>query len=183
MSAPIAVIIVAAIAENGVIGHDNAMPWRLPSDLKHFRTLTWGKPLIMGRRTFAAIGRPLPGRTSIVVSSSRDLVAPGSVVAPSLAAAFEVARGDALRRRTDAIMVVGGAEIYAQTLPLADRLIITRIHASYAGDILFPPIDSARWREAERIEHAAGAQDSASFATVTYEREHGLTPPARASRS
>jgi len=91
-----------------------------------------------------------------------------------------VARGDALRRGGDVIMVVGGAEIYAQALPLADRLIITRIHASYAGETVFPPIDPARWREAERIEHAAGPQDSASFAYVTYEREPvATTAPAR----
>jgi dihydrofolate reductase len=180
VSTPIAVVIVAAIAENGVIGHDNVMPWRLPSDLKHFRTLTWGKPLIMGRRTFASIGKPLPGRTTVVVSRSGDFTAPGSVVAATVAAALEVARADALRRGADAIMVVGGAEIYAQAMPAADRLMITRIHASYAGDTFFPPIDPAQWREIERIEHAAGPQDSASFACVTYAREHAAaTAPAR----
>ena len=121
-----AIILVAAVAENGVIGSGNALPWRLRSDMQHFRALTMGKPVIMGRKTYLSIGKPLSGRTTIVVSRDREFAAPGVVVAPSLDAALVAARGDALRRRADAIVVAGGAEIYAQAMPLASRLVITQ---------------------------------------------------------
>ena len=169
-AAPVALVLVAAIAENGVIGRDNAMPWRLRSDLKRFRARTWGKPVVMGRKTFLSLGKPLAGRTNIVVSRDRTFSAPGAVVAPNLAAALAAARGDALRRGADAIAVIGGADIYAQTLPVADRLDITLVKARPDGNIRFPAIDANDWRELERAEHPAGPDDSASFAFVTYER-------------
>ena len=109
-----AIILLAAVAENGVIGSGNALPWRLRSDMQNFRALTMGKPVIMGRKTFLSIGKPLRGRTTIVVSRDRGFTAAGAVVAPSLDAALIAARGDALRRRADATVVAGGAEIYAQ---------------------------------------------------------------------
>ena len=131
-------ILVAAIAENGVIGRGNALPWRLKSDMQHFRALTMGKPVVMGRKTYLSIGRPLNGRTTIVVSRDPNFTAPGIVVAPSLDAALAAARGDALRRNADAIVVAGGAEIYAQTMPLATRLAITQVHKRVEGDAHFP---------------------------------------------
>jgi dihydrofolate reductase len=167
---PVALVLVAAIAENGVIGRDNAMPWRLKSDLRRFRARTWGKPVVMGRRTFLSLGKPLPGRTNIVVSRDRGFSAPGAVVAPTLEAALEAARGDALRRGADAIAVIGGADVYAQTLPMADRLDITVVKARPEGSTHFPTIDPQAWHEVERSEHPAGPDDSASFAFVTYER-------------
>ena len=113
-------MLVAAIAENGVIGRGNALPWRLKSDMAHFRALTMGKPVVVGRKTYLSIGKPLKGRTTIVVSRDRAFAAPGIVVAPNLEAALAAARGDALRRGADAIIVAGGADIYIQALPVAD---------------------------------------------------------------
>jgi dihydrofolate reductase len=170
------IVIVAAIAENGVIGRGNGLPWRLKSDMQHFRALTMGKPVIMGRKTFLSIGRPLQGRTTVVVSRDASFAAPGIVAAPSLEAALATARGDALRRNADAVMVAGGADIYAQALPLATRLVVTEIHKRVDGDARFPAIDPARWQERERTEHAPGPNDDAAFAFVTYERAPASRP-------
>jgi dihydrofolate reductase len=164
------IILIAAVALNGTIGRNNALPWRLKSDMQHFRELTMGKPVVMGRKTFASIGRPLAGRTTIVVSRDRALTVPGAVVAPSLEAALAVAHGDALRRRADAVIVAGGADIYLQAMPMATRLAITEVKKRVDGDAAFPPIDRQAWREAARSEHAATADDEAPFAFVTYER-------------
>jgi dihydrofolate reductase len=164
------ILIVAAVAENGVIGRGNALPWRLKSDLQHFRALTMGKPVVMGRKTYLSIGRPLPGRTLIVVSRDREFAAPGIVVAPDLDAALAAARGDALRRQADFIIIAGGADLYLQALPLAARLAITRVHKRVEGDAHFPPIDPDVWREVAREERAPGAEDEAPFAFVTYQR-------------
>ena len=162
--------LVAAIAENGVIGRGNSLPWRLKSDMAHFRAATMGKPVIMGRKTYLSIGKPLAGRTTIVVSRDRAFAAPGIVVAPNFEAAIAAARGDALRRAADAIVVAGGAEIYAQALPLASRLDVTRVHKRVEGDTRFPSIDANVWREITRDEHAAAAGDDEAFAFVIYER-------------
>src|ERR1700759_593139 len=132
------IVLVAAIAENGIIGRGNTLPWRLKSDMQHFRSLTMGKPVVMGRKTYLSIGKPLPGRTTIVVSRDPAFAAPGIVVAPSLDAALAAARGDALRRNVDTIVVAGGAEIYAQTLPLATQLAMTHVHKRVDGDACFP---------------------------------------------
>ena len=115
------IVLIAAVAENGVIGRGNALPWRLKSDMQHFRSLTMGKPVLMGRKTYQAIGKPLPGRTTIVVTRDRTFSAAGAVVAPGLDAALAAARGDALRRNVDKVFVAGGADIYAQAMPLATR--------------------------------------------------------------
>ena len=169
--ASLALVLVAAIAENGVIGRAGALPWRLKTDMRHFRGLTAGHPVVMGRATYAAIGKPLRDRTSIVVSRNGAFAAPGVAVAPNLAAALDVARGDALRRGVAAIMIAGGADLYAQTIGCAARLEITRVHASPQGDAVFPAIDPAQWRETARREHPAGPDDEAPFTALTYERK------------
>ena len=165
-----AIVLVAAVADNGVIGRDNALPWRLSTDLKRFKALTIGKPVVMGRKTFLSIGKPLPDRTNIVVTRDCNFSADGIVVANSLEAALDAARDDARRRGVDAIMVIGGTDIFEQTMDRADRLEITHVHARPAGDTVFPPIDARRWRAVARTEHSAGARDDAAFSTVTYRR-------------
>jgi dihydrofolate reductase len=164
------IVLVAAVAENGVIGRDNALPWRLSSDLKRFKALTVGKPVVMGRKTFLSIGKPLPDRTNIVVTRDRNFSAAGVVVANSMGAALDAARDDARARGVDAIMVIGGTDIFEQAMPLADRLEITHVHARPAGDTYFPPIDARLWRAVARSEHAAGPRDDAAFSCVTYQR-------------
>jgi dihydrofolate reductase len=163
------IIIVAAVAENGVIGRGNALPWRLKSDMAHFRALTMGKPVVLGRKTYQSIGKPLAGRTTIVISRDENFSAPGIVVAPNFNAALQTARGDALRRNAGAIIVAGGADIYAQALPLATRLVITQVHKRVDGDARFPAIDEKVWRETARNEHKPGSQDDAAFAFVAYD--------------
>ena len=162
------IILVAAIAENGIIGRGNALPWRLKSDMLHFRALTMGKPVVMGRKTYLSIGKPLPGRTTIVVSRDSHFSAPGIVVAAGIDRALAVARGDALRRNTDAIVIAGGADIYEQTLPQATQLAITHVHKAVDGDARFPAIDPKLWRESARDERPPGPEDEAAFAFVTY---------------
>jgi dihydrofolate reductase len=169
----IRVVLVAAMGENGVIGRDGRLPWRLKSELQHFRALTWGKPVVMGRRTYLSIAgryRPLAGRTNVVVSRNPDFTAPGAVVAPALELGLAIARADALRRSTDTIMVAGGADIYAQTMPLADEIALTLVHCRPPGDTLFPAIDAHLWQEISRVERPAEPDDSAAFAYVCYQR-------------
>jgi dihydrofolate reductase len=167
------IVLIAAIAANGVIGRGNTLPWRLKSDLQHFRALTMGRPVVLGRKTFGSIGKPLPGRTIIVVSRDPSFAAPGIVVAPSLAAAFAVARGEAQRRGVDEVFVAGGTAIYSQAMPAATRLAITEVHQAIDGDTRFPPIDADVWQEIAREERAAGPGDAATFAFVTYRRATG----------
>lgn len=163
-------VLIAAIGENGVIGRDNAMPWRLKSDLKRFRRVTMDKPVVMGRKTFLSIGKPLPGRTNIVVTRDRGFAAAGALVACDLATAMALARADAARRGADAIIIGGGAEIYRQTIDTADRLEISVVHARPEGDTVFPPIDLSQWREVARDEREAEPEDSAAYTIVTYRR-------------
>lgn len=164
------IVLVVAVAENGVIGRDNAMPWRIKSDLKFFKRVTVDKPVVMGRKTWVSIGKPLPGRTNIVVTRRTDFAAPGVLMAPGLDQALAAARGDALRRGADAIAVIGGTEIFAQTLPMADRIILTLVHANPAGDTYFPAVDPAVWREAERLPQPRGPDDDYGFTIFHYER-------------
>lgn len=165
-----AMVFVVAVADNGVIGVGNALPWTLKSDLKRFKALTLGKPVVMGRRTFASIGRPLPGRTNIVVTRDRAFAAPGVVAAPSLEAAYAVAQGDAMRRGATEIAVIGGADIFAQWMARADRLEVTEVHAAPDGDTHLPDIDRSRWQEIARARQAATPSDSSDFTYVTYIR-------------
>ena len=166
----VALVLIAAVADNGVIGQGGGLPWRLKSDMRNFRSVTMGKPVVMGRKTYLSIGKPLAGRTNIVVSRNRDFAAPGVIVAPSIAAALAAARGDALRRSADAVAVIGGADLYAVTIGNADRLVITHVHLRPEGDTMFPFIDPALWRVVARSEHDPGPDDAAGFTVLVYER-------------
>jgi dihydrofolate reductase len=169
-SPDVGLVLVAAVAENGVIGRDGGLPWRLPSDLRRFRAITLCHPVVMGRKTYDAIGKPLPGRTNIVVTRDQAFAARGVISAPTLDAALRVAHGDALRRGVRHVMIIGGGELYGQTIAHACRLEITRVHARPTGDSTFPAIDPTLWHETERCEHPAGPGDEAPFTTLTYER-------------
>ncbi|GGI18895.1 dihydrofolate reductase [Bradyrhizobium guangdongense] len=165
------IVFVVAVAENGVIGAGNAIPWRLKSDMARFKALTVGKPVIMGRKTFESLPgrRPLPNRTNIIITRDADYRAAGAIVTTSAADAGAVARGDALRRSVAEIAVIGGAEIYRQWLDRADRLEITEVHARPDGDTHFA-IDKTQWQETERVRHPAGPDDTADYSYVTYRR-------------
>ena len=164
------IVLIIAVAENGVIGANGAMPWRLKSDMARFKALTIGRPVVMGRKTFASIGRPLPGRTNIVVTRDVGFRADGVVITNSFADARAIATGDALRRFATEIAVIGGAEIYAQWMDGADRLEITEVHARPDGDTRFPAVDPVAWEEVARVRNPAGSHDSADFSYVTYRR-------------
>ena len=159
-----AITLVVAVADNDVIGRDNAMPWHLPADLAHFKMLTWGKPIVMGRRTFDAIGKPLPGRRNIVVTRDAAWRRDGVEVAHSLADALALV-GDVAE-----VMVIGGAQIYEAALPQATRVYLTRVHADIPGDTHFPPLDARLWREAARGAHPADARNAHALSFITYER-------------
>lgn len=164
------IVFVVAVADNGVIGRDNAMPWHLRSDLKRLKAITLNRPIIMGRKTYLSIGRPLPGRTNIVVTRDKTFQAAGVVVAPSLEAAHDIALGDALRRLVTEIMVIGGADIFAQWLDRADRLEITEVHDKPEGDTFLPPVDPTKWEETARTRHAKAEHDTVDFSYVSYRR-------------
>jgi dihydrofolate reductase len=162
------IVLVVAVADNGVIGRDGAMPWHLPADLKHFKRLTTGKPVIMGRKTFESIGKPLPGRHNIVLTRDAGWKAHGATVVPNLAEAIAAAGLDP-RARAGEIMVVGGAQIYAEAMPIATRIELTRIHLSPEGDTRFPELDPGQWRETARVENPAEGEAPA-FDFLTYVR-------------
>ena len=166
------IVFVVAVAENGVIGAGNAIPWRLKSDMKRLKAITMNKPVVMGRKTLVSIGKPLAKRTNIVVTRDARFRSPGAMVTNSFADARAVATGDALRRFATEIAVIGGAEIYAQWMDCADRLEITEVHARPDGDTRFPPIDAADWEEVARVRNPAGPDDSADFSYVTYRRRN-----------
>jgi dihydrofolate reductase len=168
----ISIIVVVAVAENGVIGRDGGLPWRIGSDLRHFRALTEGKPVVMGRKTFLSLGNPLKARTNIVISNNPAFAARGALVAPSLDAALAAARGDALRRGAHEIAIIGGSALFGEALGFADRLEVTRVHATPEGDTFLPPIEPRTWRQVASKRHTAGPQDEADFTFVTYERAH-----------
>jgi len=163
--------VIAAVAENGVIGRENGLPWRLPEDLRHFKRITMGKPVIMGRRTWDSIGRPLPGRTNIVISRNPDCVVEGILVVASLEEALARAGRIAAADGVEEAVVIGGAEIYRAAIPRADRLYITEVHVSVEGDTRLPAIDWRQWREVSR-EYHTGELD---YSFVRYERDSART--------
>jgi dihydrofolate reductase len=144
------IVLIVAVADNGVIGAGGAIPWRLKTDLQRFKTMTMGRPVVMGRKTFMSLRRPLPGRTNIVMTRDGDFRGSGRFVTE--------------------IAVIGGAEIYARWIDFADRLEVTEVHARPAGDTCFTPIDKADWEEIARVRHRGGPDDSADFSFVTYVR-------------
>jgi len=141
------ICVIAALAANGTIGKDNALPWRLPADLKHFKELTLGHPVVMGRKTYESIGKPLPGRRNLVISRNRGYSAPGCEVVHSLDTAIAACLG------TQTLFVIGGAELYREALPRAHRLELTEIHAEFDGDAVFPEYRKDEWREVRREIH------------------------------
>jgi len=157
------IYLVAAVAANGVIGRGGQLPWRLPEDLQHFKTVTLGHPVIMGRRTWESLGkyRPLPGRDNIVVTRNRAYDAPGAKVADSLASALAMCAGK------DRVSIIGGQQLFAESLPIADGLDLTEIHRDYEGDTWFPPFDRAKWKATKREAHTA--RDGMRFDFVLYE--------------
>jgi len=166
----ITISMIAAVAENGVIGSHNAMPWRLPSDFAFFKRVTMGKPLIMGRKTFESIGKPLPGRTNIVVSAQKGYQPDGVIVIDSVAAALVHARAIAEADGFDEIMIGGGAKVYAALMPVAERLYISHVNLSPEGDTFFPPIDPAVWEIVDEPDFPRSEKDTASFRACVYEK-------------
>ncbi|MFV0277516.1 MAG: dihydrofolate reductase [Parahaliea sp.] len=162
--------VIVAVAQNGVLGRDNALPWHLPEDLAYFKRRTLGKPVVMGRRTWESIGRPLPGRRNIVISRSPAFTAEGAEVVVSLAVALDLARAHAAAEGVAEVMVIGGAAVYAQAIPLADTLYVTEVHAEVDGDAYLPPIDWSAWQEQHREFCSAHKNDSFDFSFVTYRR-------------
>lgn len=156
--------IIVAVADNGVIGSGNQLPWRLPDDLKRFKALSLGKPIVMGRKTYDSIGRPLPGRLNIIVSRQRDLQIAGCQVVSSLQEAIAAA-GTAAE-----IVIVGGADIYHQVLPQVTTIHLTRVHADIAGDVHFPKLEENEWREVAREYHPADERHAHAFTFSTLAR-------------
>lgn len=156
--------IIAALAENDVIGRGGTLPWHLPDDLRRFKSLTMGRPILMGRRTFESIGRPLPGRRNLVLTHGSQPLPKGVHGVGSLALALEECAKD------PELCVIGGAEVYRQALPQADRLELTRVHATFDGDVAFPDYHPERWREVSRIEHAADDRHACAMTFLTLER-------------
>jgi dihydrofolate reductase len=163
-------VIVVAAAENGVIGRDNRLIWRLRTDLRRYRELTWGKPMIMGRKTYESIGRPLPGRETIVLTRDPDFAAEGVHVVHGWSEAVAKGRELAARMGADAVIVAGGSEVYRLALPEAGRIHLTEVRTRPEGDARFPEFDRTAFRETGRAEHPAGPDDEHPFTFVDLER-------------
>lgn len=164
------IALVVAAARNGVIGARNQLPWSLPTELKRFKDLTTGHPIIMGRKTYEAIGRPLPDRDNIVVTRGEIMEDPRVHTVNSVEEAIALARRFAATRKVDEIMIAGGGQIYEQTLPLAQRIYLTRVDMEVEGDTVFPDLNPERWREIAREEFKAGPEDNADYSIVTLDR-------------
>jgi dihydrofolate reductase len=160
-----AITLIAARARNGVIGRNNQMPWKIPGEQAYFKRMTMGHPIVMGRKTWESIGRPLPGRRNIVVTRNRAYTAPGAEIARSL--------NDALSLASDAdeVFVIGGGQLYAEAMPRARRLLLTEIDADFDGDTFMPPPDRAQWRETSREDHPPTNDRAFGYSFVVY--EHG----------
>lgn len=157
--------IIAAMARNRIIGINNSLPWHLPADLQHFKQVTMGKPIIMGRKTYESIGRPLPGRTNIIISGNRDYAAAGCRIVHSIADALAEIDPD------EEAMVIGGASFYAQALPYASRMYLTIIDEDFDGDAVFPEYDQTQWQEIERVEGVSDSKNTHRYYFITLERK------------
>jgi len=164
------VSLIVATANNNVIGHNNELPWHLPQDLKYFKSVTLGKPVIMGRKTFESIGKPLPGRTNIVITRQKNWQVSGVLVASSVAEAVDIAKQFRTEQNNpgDEIMVIGGAEIYRSALPLANRVYLTRIDVDIQGDAFFPELPGHQWQQVSDV--PGESQASLKHHFLTYER-------------
>jgi dihydrofolate reductase len=169
MTGPVRRALIVAVASNGVIGRDGGLPWHLPSDLRYFRTVTMGKPVIMGRLTWESIGRPLPGRTMIVVTSAGDVGSDQVLLAPTLAAALAIGERE-LGPAGGEVLVIGGAHLYAEAIDLVDRIYLTEVHAEFEGDTRFAKLDGDCWREVSRRDCAADADNPFPYSFVVLER-------------
>ena len=163
--------LIVAQSQNRVIGRNNALPWHLPEDLKYFRSVTMGKVIIMGRKTYESIGRPLPGRTNLVVSRDPSYQVEGVTVVNSLEQAIEQAAAISEINAVDEALVIGGANLYEQALPQVDRLYLTQVHHQVSGDAFFPELDEAQWREISRQDYAADDSNPHSYSFIVLDRQ------------
>ncbi|HRF09409.1 MAG TPA: dihydrofolate reductase [Xanthobacteraceae bacterium] len=163
-------VMVVAVAENGVIGREQQMPWRISGDLKHFKAVTMGKPVVMGRKTFESIGKPLPGRTNFVLTNDRQWHAEGAVVAHSLDEILRLANEDAKKAGAREIAIIGGSSLFRELMPSVSKIELTEVHATPEGDIYFPAFDRAAFRETHREGPMQGAKDEYAYSVVTLER-------------
>ena len=164
------IALMVAMARNRVIGRNNALPWYLPEDLRYFKQVTYGKPVIMGRRTHESIGRPLPGRLNLVVSRNPEWRSAGVTATDSLEEALSRARAQSVVDGVDEAVVIGGSQIYAEALPVADRLYMTEVHARIEGDAFFPPLDWSQWWEIAREDCPASGNNDYPYSLVIYDR-------------
>ncbi len=155
---------ICAMSENHVIGKNNRLPWHLPADLAHFKKITWGKPILMGRKTYESIGRPLPGRCNVVITSNKDYQAAGCVIVHSVEQALEATKD------SDEIFIIGGALLYQRTLPLIQRLYVTLIHQHIEGDTFFPELKREEWQEVGRTDHDADSNGAFSYSFIVLDR-------------
>lgn len=168
---PLPLVIVVAVAENGVIGRNGRLPWRIPSDLKHFKAVTMGKPVVMGRKTYESIGKPLPGRANIVLTRDRNWRADGVLAGHSLKDVLRLANEEARKSGAGEIAIIGGSVLFEKTLPMASKIEFSEVHAKPEGDVLFPEYDRAAFRETRREGPMKGEKDDFAYSTVTLERK------------
>lgn len=167
---PLPVVIVVAVAENGVIGRSGQLPWRIPSDLKHFKSVTMGKPVVMGRKTYESIGKPLPGRTNIVLTHDKNWRAEGVLTGHTLEEVLQLANDDARRTGAPEIAIIGGSALFEKMLPAADKIELSVVHASPEGDVFFPAYDKSAFKETRREGPIRGEKDDYAYSVVTLER-------------
>lgn len=156
---------ILAMSENRVIGRNNQLPWHLPADLKHFKTITTGHSILMGRKTYESIGRPLPNRTNIIITRNATLQIPGCLVVTSIEQALHYAK-----KENKEIFIIGGAEVYAQLLPMTDRIYLTLVHGQFTGDAFFPELNKKEWKEVDRVDHSADANNAYPYSFIRLER-------------
>lgn len=158
--------IVVAVAENNVIGKENQLIWHLPADLRHFKQLTMGHPIVMGRKTYESIGKPLPGRTSIIITRQKGYTAQGCIVVNSIAEALEKAKA-----LDEQVYIIGGAEIYRQALPFTDTIYLTKVHHTFEGDTFFPELAEAEWKEASAYHHDPDEKNTYGYSFIELKRQ------------